>query len=54
MKGKSLEKFRVLLKDYLDSLVIKDLRAYGRHIGVSNSTEKKKSKASVIWTTAPW
>ena len=44
MKGKSLEKFRVLLKDYLDSLVLKDLRAYGRYIGVSNSTEKKKSK----------
>ena len=44
MKGKSLEKFRGMLKDYLDSLVIKDLRAYGRHIGVSNSTEKKKNK----------
>ena len=44
MKGKSLEKFRVMLKDYLDSLVLKDLRAYGRYVGVSNSTEKKKSK----------
>ena len=44
MKGKFVEIYRGRLKDYLDSLVLKNLRAYGRYKGVSNSTEKKKSK----------
>lgn len=44
MNGEELAKFKSSCKDYLASLGITDLRAYGRDVGVERPTTKKKEE----------